>query len=574
MQLGLLLILFAVVVYLPSWKGEFLWDDNTSVTQSEIVHDDAGWWKAWVAPPPSHPDYFPLTTDSYWCEWRLWGDNPAGYRITNILLHALCALLLWRLFLAMGLAGAWWGALIFAVHPVNVESVAWIAERKNLLSMALAIPSFMAFIRWLESGGCRWYRLSIALFFLSLCAKASVVALPLVFLAYIWWKNSQPPEADKIKALSPFLLLSVVFGIVVVQFQHTRSVGGWEIAMPGMTARLAGAAHAYWFYLGKALWPVGLATIYPRWTLEPVPTPQWLLLCGTAVMIPALWTLKQAWCRSLAFGLTAYALLLAPALGIVQMSFMRYSLVADHFQHLALPAAIALVVCGAAQLCANAWGSLRSFSRAAGLTAALLFCLSWTRAGLHASHEALWLDALSKNPLTPQPHVVLGSILAGRRNFPEAEKHFRQANELNPGDPVTLTNLGFVCSDQGRPKEAVAWFREAIRRNPHQSLPYVKFAGYQAQTGDDEGALETLRAGAGACPGDISVISSAASAYAAAGHPKEALFYLEQWEHLAPGDASIKSNMACVLTQLGRPADAAKKMEEARTIDPSLRAGP
>ena len=572
-QLGFLLVLFAVVTYIPSWHGEFLWDDNTSVTQSEIVQDDAGWWKAWVAPPPSHPDYFPLTTDSYWIEWRLWGENPAGYRATNILLHALSVWLLWRLFLAMGLTGAWWAAAIFAVHPVNVESVAWIAERKNLLAMVFAIPSFLAFIRWIDSGSWRWYRVSLALFFLALCAKASVVALPVVFLAYIWWKNSRPPGFVKIKALIPFLLLSMIFGLVVMHFQQTRSVGGWEIEMPGIAARLAGAASAFCFYLSKALWPFQLATIYPKWTLEPVAVVQWILLGVTAALIPALWAIKQTWSRAVAFGLAAYALLLAPALGIVQMSFMRYSLVADHFQHLALPAMIALVVCGSARVCSNSLGSLTKFSWAAGIVLLLFFSLSWTRAGLHGSHEALWQDALLKNPAAAQPHVVLGSILAGRRDFPGAEKHFRKANDLSPGDPATLTNLGFVCSDQNRPKEAVAWFEEAIRVSPHQSAPYVKFASYRAQTGDGQGALETLRAGVTACPGDLSVLSAAATAFAAAGFPEEALGYFQRCEKIIPDNAFVKADMAGVLTQLGRTAEAARKMDEARALDPSVRTG-
>jgi len=567
---GIVLVLLALAVYLPSWRGGFLWDDDTSVTESEIVKDAGGWWKAWVAPPPSHPDYFPLTTTTYWMEWRLWGANPVGYRAFNILLHALCVLLLWRLLREMKLPGAWWAAAIFAVHPVNVESVAWIAERKNVLAMVFAIPAFQAFVRWDTTRVAKWYWAALALFVAALAAKASVVALPVVFFAYQWWRHGRLPDRAELRAAVPFLAASFLFGILVLHFQHTRAMAEWQIPMGGMVSRTCGAAQAYWFYLSKAVWPFGLTTIYPKWSIDPLQAWQVVLAMGTALMVGGLWFTRAASLRALAWALTAYGLLLLPALGLIKMSFMRYSPVADHFQHLALPVIVATVVCGSEALLQRAGWFRKPRGVLFTAVAVILFGLSWQRAGLHSSNGLLWQDSLAKNPASGASHNVYGAWLEKMNRFAEADTHFQAAVRLSPSDPLILNDIGIFAAKQGHHQDSIGWFLKAIEANPHRSDPYLHLARSRAELEDSDGALDALKRGAEACPDNLSLVSSAAAAFFVAGRAEEALGYFQRCEVIAPDNAFVKDDMARVLSRLGRHEEAEKKLREARALDPSL----
>jgi Flp pilus assembly protein TadD len=561
----------AFLPYVPSLGGGFLWDDDTSVTASELVRDPGGWWKAWFSPPPSHPDYFPLTTTTFWLEWRLWGDHPAGYRVVNVLLHAAAVLGLRRLALALGVPGAWWAAAWFAVHPVNVESVAWIAERKNVLSLALAMPAFLAFLRWSVSRDPKTWRAALLWFAGALAAKASVVALPVVFLLWRWWHGPKPGWRDLVP-LAPFLALSLGFGLLVIQFQHGRALGETEIVLPGWTGRLAGAATAFWFYLGKALWPVDLATIYPRWDLDP-PHPGHLALAALTLGAGvALAFRRSPPARAAAFALGSYALLLAPALGLVKMSFMRHGLVADHFQHAALPA----LLCGAVS--ALVWASRRlpdhwlRLSRGLAATAlAVLFALTWHRASLHGSHEALWSDAAEKNPASPQPQAMLGALRAQRGETEAAEAHFREALRLGSSDPRVLTNLGLTFVERGHLEEAQPWFEQAVATGTSYAPAHLNLARVRMQRGDTAGGLDGLRDSADRFPNNVALNSAAGAALLLASRPTEAISYLARWELLEPGNPDAKSSLAQALDAAGRPAEAHEKRRQARALGPSRR---
>jgi len=569
---GVALFLLAVVIYFPSLGGGFLWDDNTSVTESEIVRNPGGWWQAWFSPPPSHPDYFPLTTDVFWLQWRLWGDHPFGYRLVNLLLHGGCAVLLWRLLREMALPAAWAAAAWVAVHPVNVESVAWIAELKNVLCLACALPAVQYFVRWTRTDSPRDYRISLACHGAALAAKASVVALPLVLVAFLFWRGPRPGKREAL-AIAPFLLLSLVFGLLVMHFQHQRAMGDWEILMPGLLSRIGGAASAWWFYAGKALWPLNLATIYPRWAIDPPQSWQLLLAVATLAALVILWRLPSQPARAAAFGLSAYSLLLAPALGLIKMSFMRHGLVADHFQHLALPALGSTLVCGGAALMAARPLLWRRVALGLfGVSALLFFGLSWQRALLHANQEALWEDALTKNPQSPAPHVNLGSIHAGRGAFPAAENHFREAIRLGPEDARTLTNLGLTFADRGRYEEAAPWFRKAVALSGRAAYPpaHLNLARALVQLNQQEEGIRVLAQAADRFPDNLLINSAAGASLVLAGKPAEALPCLERSERLDPRGAATKFYLAAAFQALGRNREAAEKRAEAIRLDPSL----
>jgi tetratricopeptide (TPR) repeat protein len=375
-------------------------------------------------------------------------------------------------------------------------------------------------------------------------------------------------------ALAPFLLASLLFGLLVIHFQHHRALGVWHIAMPGLLARIAGAASAWWFYLGKILWPIPLATLYPRWTIDP---PQPVPLLSAAVItlgLVVLWKSQRREFRAAAFGFTVFSLLLAPALGFIKMSFMRYGLVADHFQHLALPAVGATLVCGGTAVLSGKSPRWTQLGRLLGIAFGIFFCaITWQRAALHSSHEALWKDTAAKNPASAQPHNILGSIAASRGDFIAAEGHFREAIRLQPGDAHALTNLGLTFADRGRLAEALPWLQQATAAaaDGHHPPAFVNLARTHLQLGQKEEGLRVLEDAAARFPENLLLNSAAGASLLLAGKPAQALPCLQRSEQIDPKSASTKFYLAQTLAALGRAADAAEKQREAERLDPTLR---
>jgi Flp pilus assembly protein TadD len=554
--IALILVAAAILPYAGSWNGEFLWDDNTILAESELIADSSGWWKIWIDPPPSHPDYFPLTSLSFWLEWRIWGDSPHGYRVMNTLLHAATVLMLWRLLQTISIPGAWLAALLFALHPVNAESVAWISERKNLLAMTFAIPSFIWFLRWDASRKPLPYMASIILFFLAAAAKASVVTLPLVFAAWAIWRYGIRAVKSIAIPLIPYFIVSLGFGLAVFYFQHNRAMANWDIPMPSLLGRFGQAGLAFWFYIVKAIFPIDLSTIYSPWLLNPASVPVLALACITCAVISIFWFSRSAFLRGLAFGVTAYLLLLLPTLGLLKMSFLKYAPVSDHFQHLALPAILATISAGGVTLMSK-FPLWRLIGYAVMASVLIPFATStFTRANIHASHEALWRDAMAKNPASPQPHTVLATILKKSDRTAEALTHFQKAAFLAPQDPLVLTNLGIFHLETGNPMAAMEPLRRAVATGQKYPEAPINLSRALLLQGKLDEALTVLKSAADKFPEDISLNSAAGASLLLADRNAEALVYLSRCQSIMPRNKGFKIDTATALERMGRKDEA------------------
>ncbi len=334
-----LIAVVAGIVYWPSLTGGFLWDDDLLLTGSPLVKAADGLYRMWFTTEPV--DYWPLTNSSFWLEWRLWGMNPIGYHVTNVLLHIANAALAWAILRRLQIPGAFFAALIFVAHPVNVESVAWIAQRKNTLSMLFFLLSILWYLKHDNDdehthapGRARWYGLSLLAFVLAMLSKGSVAVLPPMLLLLAWWQRRAIAPRDLVRTV-PFFAVAAGLSLVNMWVQ---AYGAPEVVRHAtLVERALGAGAVLWFYVWKAVLPINLAFVYPQWTINATDLRWWLpLLAAVLVTGFLVWRRDTTWGRPALFAWAFYGLALAPVMGFVDVYFMKYSLVADHYQYIAL----------------------------------------------------------------------------------------------------------------------------------------------------------------------------------------------------------------------------------------------
>jgi len=503
--LAALIIGAALLAYAPVFRAGFIWDDDVFLTANPLIRASDGLYRFWFT--REAPDYFPLTSSMLWFEWRLWGMNPAGYHVVNVLLHAASAVLLWRVLLRLRIPGAWLAGLLFALHPVAVESVAWITERKNTLPMALYLASILVYLRF-DNGSSHHddttattgttddiphsalhtlhsalrtphYPLSLGLFLLALLAKTSVVILPAVLLLCVGWRRGRIAKRDILRAL-PFAALAAALGLVTVWFQYHNAIGGESVRTDGLAARAAGAGWAAWFYLYKALLPANLCFIYSRWATSAslvafVPG----LLFLAMLLLFAVY--RRSWGRPFLFALGYFLIALLPVLGFLNIYFMRYSLVADHWQYTALVGVVALAAGLLARLMERP-GAPRTVAMAvAGALVLACGALTFRQTRIYRDEETLWRDTVSKNPKAWMAYGNLGGLLVRKASAPgadsaalleEAERCCDKAVALQPQEPEAYSDRALVRMALGRGEAAMQDYDKAIELNPTPEAYY------------------------------------------------------------------------------------------------------
>ena len=482
------LLLLVLLVYWPSLAGGFVWDDLVLVKKNPLATGELNLRSVWFS-----ADFW-LTTIATWIEGLIFGDEPAGYRVVNALFHSSSAILLWRVLKRLKVPGAWLAAALFAVHPVCVASVAWISELKNTLSLPLYLLSFWCYLRFEEANaqgrigrGRVSYGFSLVCFLGALAAKTSTVMLPVVLIVCAWGQRGRITPRDG-RRLAPHFALALIFGLLTIWFQQHGAIQGVTVQTEGFAGRLAGAGMAIWFYLGKALVPLNLSMIYPRWEfggnkfVSYVP----LLLVGGA--LAGCWRFRKSWGRPALWALGCFGVSLFPVLGFFDMYFMIFSRVSDHFAYLPLMAVTALVAAGVNLI------PHRTSSRATGLILmAALAWLTWHRAKVFASDEALGRDTVAKNPQAWNAHNNLACNLAERGDLDPAMAHFAISLQLNPRNASAHRNLGKALALKGRSAEAEPHWRAAIEIKPDDAEARADYGGFLAQNGRGTEAIEQLR---------------------------------------------------------------------------------
>jgi len=515
--------------YVPAMRGGYVWDDDQYLYENELLTEPGCLRAIWTS--TRAPQYYPLVFTSFWIETRLWGFGfPAGFHAVNVALHSLSAVLVWMILGRVGVPGAWFAGAVFALHPVHVESVAWITERKNVLSGMFYLLALLAYLRSEERRHLTWYLASLALFVLALLSKTVTCTLPLVILLIGWLRRRPVRLADCVR-LAPMFLLGLAFGLLTAWYEKHR-VGAqgteWDLSF---FQQLLLAARAPWFYAGKLLWPAKLTFVYPRWRIDDGSAGQWLWFAATLAVVAGSLLLVRRAGRGPAAAVLFFGVTLGPALGFIDVYPMRYSFVADHFQYLASLGIIALFVGGVARL-------LRAKAKVGATIGvavlAVLAGLTFKQGHAYKDQQTLWRDTIAKNEDAWMAHNNLGVILARRGEHDAAVTHYRRALISNPDNVELHNNLGVTLAALGLYDEAIAEYLEALRLQPLSREAH----------------------------------NNLGQAYTDLGRLNEALHHLRIAANILPESAKVCSNLGMVLARLERWTEAETELRKAIRIDP------
>ncbi len=566
------------LVYLPVLHGGWVWDDDVEITGNTSLRAPGALWRMWFH--PWQADYLPVKSLLQWIQWNLWGEHPSGYHVTNACLHIVSALLLWRLLGRLGVRFAWLGGLIFAVHPLAVESVAWISELKNALSLPLLLLAFDAYLDWDGSGPAaggrarRRYVASLLWFAAALLSKGSVVMMPVILLLYCWWRRGRLSSGD-FRAAAPFLALSLAAGIVTIRFQLHRAMAGEAIAIGGAASRMAGAGLAAVFYLWKSVIPSGLMPIYPRWAIDPPAVWQfwpWAGLAAAAAMLLA-WGRtspgRARTARTIAFGFGFFLVNLLPVLGFVPMSILRLTLVADHLAYLPLVGLVGLAAAGI--------GSGETWLRGRGapgnaavpslwiiVAAAIAAFAAGARAyaAVYSDAARLWTYEVSRYPAAWAAHNNLGNAFMDAERVADAQAQYETALKIRPDYVEACNNLANIYSKTGRLAEAAVLYHRALGLKPDYPQARNGLGNLLSQEGDLRGSMEQLSLAIRYSPDMAAAYNNMGNTYCLMGRYAEAEGYIRKALEISPNEPEAHNNLGNVYVRTGR-ADIA--MGEYRT---------
>ena len=538
--LGVLALgLLVGVSYIPAalWGG-FVWDDR-GITESKAIHEPSGLWRIWLSPRDVlrwEAHYWPVVYTTFWLEHKLWGVIPLGYHVVNVVLHFVNTVLLRRLLGCLAVSGAWVVAAVFAVHPVHVESVAWVIERKDLLSTLFYLAACLTWVRFGAAPrvGSGRYLLTLALFVGGLLCKSIVVTLPAALVLWPWWKQGRVSGADWLRVV-PFF--AVGLGIVGADVAFSRLKENVVLDY-SMAERVLIAAHALWFYAGKLLWPVGLAVIYPHWDVGVADPVAWGYVVAAGAVPAGLWGLRHRLGRGPLAGVVFFGVTLGPVLGFVDYGYMQFSFAADRYQYLASIGGLAAGIGAAAYgLGQSRYGALGRWGGASVVLIVLvvLGTLTWRQAGIYRDRLTFYSHIVSHNPTARSAQYNLGTALLDAQRPEEALAAFRLATEQRPDHVKAHTNTGMALMRLGRTDEAATSLRRALAINPRHGISLLNLA-----------AVEMRR-----------------------GRHGEALALYQRLVEVEPRRAAAHAGMSIALRNLGRTDEALRSIDRALALDPT-----
>jgi Flp pilus assembly protein TadD len=583
-----------LVAYARIWHAGFIWDDESHLTENPTVIGPLGLKEIWTS---TKAVYYPLVLTTFWFLHKLVDLTPAPYHILNVLMHAASAVLLWHVLRKLDVRGAWLGAALWALHPVMVQSVAWVTELKNTQSCFFYLLSILWFLKAedRQAGERGWpmrFGLALIFFAMAITSKPSTVMLPVVLVLCLWWRKHEW-RWHNIAILAPFFLISAAASAWTIWEQkfHAGATGlEWAQTWP---ERFIVAGDAIWFYLSKLFWPHPLIFIYPRWQVSAAQAIAYLPILAALIGLFILWLKPRTWMRPVAFAAAYFVISLFPVLGFFSVYFFRYSFVSDHFQYLASMGPLALVAAGMTKgLAALEW---KPVMRAAACGALLLTLgyQSWRQTDNYIDVVTLYNSTLKRNPECWMAHYNLGIALRARGETDQAIKHYREAVTLRPDYAEAHYNLGRLLVEKTEFEEAIAHYEKALAVNANDAEAHNNLGATLSRIGRTEEAIVHYRNALAIQPDYADASHNLANALFRKGRMQEAIVHYEKVLELRPDDAGVHTNLGNAFAQSGRTRDAIAQYRSALELssknvtaqsnlawllatssDPSLRNGP
>ncbi len=615
--LTLLLIALVFIAYARLFNAGFIWDDESHLTQNPCIVGPLGLKEVWTT---TRAVYYPLVLTTFWTLHKVVGLTPWPYHLLNVLLHAGSAVLLWQVLRQLNIRGAWLGAALWALHPVMVQSVAWVTELKNTQSCLFYLLTIFYFLKWeghftgnyadgldlrsadelakspfrrfagLPVRTWRWFALSLVFFLLATLSKPSVVMLPVVLALCVWWQKGRIRRRD-VSALIPFVLISAVASVWTIFEQkfHAGAIGTeWAQTWP---ERLILAGRVTWFYLAKLIWPHPLIFIYPRWEIDSSELTAYFPLLGVLTGLLVLWLTRAKWSRAVFFAAAYYVVSLFPVLGFFNVFFFRYSFVSDHFQYLASMGPLALAGGGIVTAIGRLdklrkpsrpdTGALpfsgnitvvrsKSFllSATSGIFLLLLVFLTWRQTAIYHDLITLYTSTLTKNPGCWMAHYNLGIVLNDRGDTDSAIAHYQQAIQLRPNYAEAHYNLGRLVAQKGQLDDAVIHYETALEIDPadaeaHNNLGVTLFA-----SGRVDEALDHYQKALTIRPDYADAFCNLANALLSKGDLDGAIAHYSTCLELSPNQPEAEYDLASALLRKGRTDEAIARYKKVIELRP------
>ena len=494
--------------YMPAIRqGGFIWDDDKYVTQNRLLTAPDGLYRIWFS-TDAPSQYFPLVYTSFWVEYRIWGLNPAGYHTVNVVIHCLNALLLWSILRRLAVPGAWLASAIFALHPVHVESVAWVTERKNVLMLLFSLLSILCWVKFVFDNQTSrkaifLYVCSLVFCALALFSKATACTLPAALFLILWLKGL-PINAKRWLQIVPYIAMAIGIGLLVMWWERHHQGTGFVNFGLSLAEKTLIAGRSLWFYLWKLVCPINLTFSYPRWNMGAADVWQYAWPVSFAAVITIAWLLRKRTGRGITTAIVFFPAMLLPMLGFFSLYTFVYTFVADHYQYMACIGPIAIVAGIAATAYRRSSENAKFvIASATGVLLITLGVLTWRQCGIYKDSDTLWADTLEKNPDSWMAHGNTGLSLFKQGKFEEAlihyDKQLELATYLKKIHPMAYSDIYYhkalIFSSKGNLEESAKQFKLSLGIDEKSAVVHYLLAEVLVKQGKIEEAIGHLRRG-------------------------------------------------------------------------------
>ncbi len=558
--LAIALLAAVLLAYGPALHGGLLWDDDAHVTRPEL-RSWHGLWRIWFEVGATQ-QYYPLLHTAFWIQWQLWGEATLGYHVVNVVLHVAAALLFAGILRRLAVPGAWLAAAVFALHPVHVESVAWITELKNTLSAVFYLAAALVYFRFDQDRRWRWYAAALLLFCLGLLSKTVTATLPAALLVVFWWQRGRLSWRRDVLPLVPYFILGALAGVFTAAVERKLIGAEGEAFVLTAVQRCLIAGRVIWFYLSKLAWPQNLVFVYPRWTVNSAVWWQYLFPAAALALLGVLWWLRRR-ARGPLAGMLFYVGTLFPVLGFLNVYPFRYSFVADHFQYLASLGVLSLAAAGLAS-----WLGRRGLWRhPAGYAACLLLLavlgtLTRQQSRMYADFETLFRTTIARNRGCWMAYNNLGIALAERGELNEANEQFRKCLEIKPDHAEAHNNLSLALQRLGQLDEAIVHAEKALRFNPNYAECHFNLGNTLIRKGQVEEAIGHFRKALEINPDYVKAHINLGIALLGRQRLEDAESHFRSALAIEPEHVGANQNLGVVLYEQGKTREALDRWRE------------